>query len=97
MPADRLRRQLEAARFPLDASTRAAVRQCVFDYVDLMKANGCLPERVIVAVKRVAHDAGLDPSRSVIQRHTPISETDTLLVDMVGWSIQRFYSPGHDS
>jgi hypothetical protein len=97
MPADRLRRQLEAARFPLNAPTRAAVRQRVFDYVDLLKADHWPPERVIVAVKRVAHKAGLDPSRSVIQLRTPISEADTLLVDMVGWSIQRYYRLERDS
>jgi hypothetical protein len=98
MPADRLRAQLTTLAFPLDARARAAVERCVYDYVDALKALGWPPERVIVAVKRVAQEAGLSQSTGVLLPwRTGYPTHDQLLVDMVGWSIERYYGKTQSS
>jgi len=61
--------------------------------VDHLKAAGWSPERVIVAVKRIADDAGLRPSRAVLAAQGALSPSDALLVRMVEWCIQRYYQP----
>jgi hypothetical protein len=62
----------------------------VFEYADELKGLGLPPERVIVAVKRVANEAGLHSSR-VIPSPRHLEGKDKLLVDMVGWCIERYY------
>jgi len=61
--------------------------------VDHLKAAGWPPERVIVAVKRIADDAGLRPSRAVLAAQGALSPSDALIVRMVEWCIQRYYEP----
>ena len=91
MPADRLRRQLADVEFPLSGDKRADIRRCVDEYVDSLRALEWPPERVIVAVKRIANDVGLNSSARVTLPAASISDPDRLLVDMVGWCIQRYY------
>lgn len=97
MPANRLRLVLLDVEFPLSVAKRADIERCVDDYVDSLKALHWPPERVIVAVKRIAHDAGMHPSPRVVRTDTSISARDKLLVDMVGWSINRYYRTEADS
>jgi len=88
-----LRSQLATLHVPLDRTTRVALRARVSRYVDETKRLGWTPQRVIVAVKQIAHDAGLSASPRVVgapPAHA-MTPTDRLLVDMVGWCIDRYY------
>lgn len=67
---------------PLDASTEDGVQRLIWDFVDDRKAEGSPPERVILAVKQIALEAGLKPTMS-----------DDFFVEMVGWCIQRYFHP----
>ena len=95
MPTDRLRQQLADVEFPLTVAKRADIERCVDDYVDALKARKWPPERVIVAVKRIAHDAGMSPSQRVLATDASISDRNALLVDMVGWTIARYFGEQH--
>jgi hypothetical protein len=91
--ATELRSQLASLHVPLDRTTRVALRARVSRYVDETKRLGWTPQRVIVAVKQIAYDAGLSASPRVVgapPAHA-MTPTDRLLVDMVGWCIDRYY------
>lgn len=75
------------ARQPLQ---HAELRRRVHAAVDDFKAAGWPPERAIVAVKQVAFDVGMAPSRGVVGRE-PLTEQDAAIVDMVRWTIERYY------
>jgi hypothetical protein len=70
-------------------------RACV--YVDELKDAGWPPERVIVAVKHLANDAGFRTSSGVLYNGQLESSGDSMLVDLVGWCIHRYYEmhPGN--
>ncbi|MFI5228777.1 MAG: hypothetical protein ACHQWU_06895 [Gemmatimonadales bacterium] len=91
MPAERLRSQLAALHFPLDSPTRTGVQRCVCEYVDAMKADHWPPERMLVGLKRIAAESGLTSS-SLPARESRASRAE-LLMDMVAWSIERYYDP----
>jgi hypothetical protein len=93
LTAIELRSHLSALHIPLDRSTRVALRAHVARYVDEGKELGWTPQHVIVAVKRIAHDAGLRPSENIVESPTRLAmtATDRLLVDLVGWCIDRYY------
>lgn len=94
-PATELLRQLAELRLPLDGSARDSLRTAVADYVDQTKRLGWAPERVLVGVKRVAHEAGLRPSTRIVLTAAShgLNEKDALLLDLIGWSIDRYYDP----
>jgi hypothetical protein len=56
-----------------------------------MKAQGWQAERIIVALKRLANDAGLYVSPRVVWAPEIARGPDSLMVEMVGWCIERFY------
>jgi hypothetical protein len=91
MPAERLRRRLADLTFPLDAAARSDVQRCVYEYVDSMKTQESPPERVLVGLKRIAEESGIRSN------HLPAPESRAsradLLMDMVAWSIERYYAP----
>jgi hypothetical protein len=87
-----LKQWLSFVRRPMTERTTRELREMVWQYVDDRKAAGWLPERVIVAVKQIAREAGLRPSVHVASPKAEISTTDELLVEMVGWVIHRYYS-----
>lgn len=91
MPADRLRRRLADLTFPLDDSARSEVRRCVDEYVDSLKAQEAPPERVLIGLKRIAEEAGVR-SRALVGAERRGSRSD-LMMDMVAWSIERYYTP----
>ena len=93
MPAERLRQQLAGLTFPLDDKTRREIRHCVADYVDSVKAQHSLPERVLIDLKRIAADAGVQAS-ALLTADSRVSRAD-LLMDIVAWSIERYYAPRH--
>lgn len=67
------------------------VKRLVYDYVDWVKAQNWPPERVIVGLKRIAEESGIR-SNSLSARESRASRSD-LLMDMVAWSIERYYGP----
>lgn len=92
--ATQLRQHFVEVRLPLDLSARRALQARVRAYVGEAKERGVPPERVIVAVKRMAHEAGLRPSARVVltMPHTPLNAKDQLLAELVGWCIERYYA-----
>jgi hypothetical protein len=92
----KLRRALTGLQFPLSHETISAVRSQVFDFVDDMKAQGWQAERIIVAVKRLANDAGVYVSPRIVWSPEIVRGPDSLMVAMVGWCIERYYQTGAD-
>ena len=86
-----LQQRLTAVRPPVDPTTEAEVRELVWAFVDEGKAAGWPPERIIVAIKQIAREAGLMPTALVIQRNVAPTLVDKFLVDMVGWCIHRYF------
>jgi hypothetical protein len=60
--------------------------------VDDLKAEGWPPERVIIAVKRVAEEAGIRTTHGVLSTTAPLTQQDMATVNAVRWCIQRYYS-----
>jgi len=88
-----LQQRLASLRPPVDPDTEREVQQLVWAFVDDRKAAGWPAERVVVAVKQIAREAGLHPTTLVIQREAKPTTLDEFLVDMVGWCIHRYYRP----
>lgn len=63
----------------------------VNDFVDMAKAEGWPVERVIVAIKQVAADAGVRGSTDVLRARGALREQDALLLNVVRWSVERYY------
>jgi len=84
--------QLSGLKVPLSPATRTTVYAGVCEYVDAVKAMGWPPERVIVAVKRIAADAGVQSSTRMMLTGGALTDRDQLLVDLVGWCIERYYA-----
>ena len=64
--------------------------QRVSAVVDELKGAGWPPERVIVAVKQLAAEAGIAPTPSVIAAST-LNEQDAVVVALVRWCVERYY------
>jgi hypothetical protein len=92
----KLRRALTGLQFPLSDEAIAAIRTRVFEFVDDMRAQGWQAERIIVAVKRLANDAGLYVSPRVIWSPEIVRGPDSLMVEVVGWCIARYYEGRND-
>jgi len=91
MPDERLRRRLADLTFPLDDDARREVRRHVDEYVDAMKRQDLPPERVLIGLKRIAEEARIR-SKALPTAEARGSRTD-LVMDMVAWSIERYYAP----
>lgn len=59
--------------------------------VDDLRALGWPPERVIVAVKQVAEDAGVRGSRNVLRVSGGLTGADQILQNIVRWCIEHYY------
>jgi len=92
----KLRRVLTGLQFPLPDETISAIRRQVFDFADDMRAQGWQAGRIIVAVKRLANDAGVYASPRVVWSPEIVRGPDSLMVDMVGWCIESYYQSGDD-
>jgi len=90
--AGALQARLDDLRFPLNDAAERELRDSVFAYADALKGLDLPVERIIVSVKRLANDAGIYASRHVPTR-TELAGKDKLVVDLVGWCIQRYYDP----
>jgi len=91
MQAMALQERLASLRVPPDPDAEREVQSLVWNFVDDRKAAGWTPERVIVAVKQIAREAGLKPTPMVIKRDAKLATTDDFLVEMVGWCIDRYF------
>lgn len=90
---DRLRAQLASLRFPIDAGAHYELKQRVCDYVDALRALGWPPERVIVALRRITAEAGIQPSAHVTLVGQLTSDRDQLLVTIVKCCLERYSDP----
>ena len=68
-----------------------ALREQLCAVVDDFKAAGWLPERVIIAVKQIAEDAGLRPSRALLHNRAALSERDIMIMSIIRWSIEHYF------
>jgi hypothetical protein len=93
MTGTSLQQRLASLQVPLDPESRLEVQWLVWSFVDDRKAAGWPPERVIIAVKQIARDVGLQPSVFIIDRDAPLTTVDGFLVEMVSWCIARYYKP----
>ena len=75
----------------LDANRQVVLQQQVCAVVEDFKAAGWQPERVIIAVKQIAADAGLKASPRVLSAATPLTERDAVIGDLVRWCIEHYY------
>ena len=82
-----LRQLLLDAELPLSGSAMATLRAQVFAFADEKKAEGWSAEQIIVGIKQIADEAGLRASSN----GQPSSPSDALLVDLVSWSVERYY------
>jgi hypothetical protein len=62
----KLRRALTDLQFPLSDEALSDIQSQVFEFADDMRGQGWQPERIIVAMKRLANDAGVYASPRVI-------------------------------
>jgi hypothetical protein len=90
--AGALETRLAGITFPLSRDDETDICVRVFKYADELKSLGMPPERVIVAVKRVADAAGIRSTRRIAWRGEPLAGRDKLLVDMVVWCIEGYYT-----
>jgi len=88
-----LQTRLSEVQFPLSEPVEREIRRHVYTYADELRALGVPPERVIVAVKQVAEDAGLGEAPNPIAQSGEEFRTDSekLVSDMVSWSIDSYY------
>lgn len=88
----KLRRALTGLQFPLSDETVSGIRSLIFEFTDDMRGEGWPLERIIVAVNRLANDAGVYVSPRVIWSREVVRGPDSLVVDMVGWCVARYSS-----
>lgn len=82
-PTKRLEQAFAAARLAPDGAM-PRLKQAVHEFVAEKHAEGCKPEVVIVALKRVAQSAGVCASSPVARRGFTIG--DRLITDAVTWA-----------
>jgi hypothetical protein len=88
---DLLRLHLESASRQLDVLAILHLRAALQVYVAELQGRGEPIERIIVAVKRVAADAGLRPSSDLPLTDAALDPNDRLLVDIVRWAVEHYY------
>ena len=87
-----LRLALSSIKLPLSTEARGPLRAQVFAYVDALKAAGRPPEQIIVAVKKLAFDAGYQATSHIVYSDK-VYGPDALIVELVGWCIEQYYGP----
>jgi hypothetical protein len=85
--------QLRWMSSPLDDPASTDLRRALAFYVDELRDSDWRLEDVILAVKRVAWEAGIRPSRQFPSPGEPRTPNDRLLVDMVRWTTEYFVHP----
>lgn len=90
-----LRLALKSIKLPLSSETRGPLRLEVFSYVDGLKAAGRPPEQVILAVKKLAFDAGYQTTSHIVYSDK-VYGPDALIVELVAWCIERYFGSRDD-
>ena len=72
-------------------ATDKELREEVCGVVDELKAAGWPPERAVIAIKEIAHEAGLTQSQGVLVRDRDLAPRDALLAKVVRWTIECYY------
>ena len=67
------------------------LRERVCAVVEDLRALEWPPERVIIAVKQVAEDAGLRSSRRVLMVSGSLTPNDEVVQNLVRWCIEHYY------
>jgi hypothetical protein len=63
----------------------------VCSVVDDLRELGWPPERVIIAMKELANEAGLRPSTHLMTVNDSLGPKDAVLAKVVRWCIERYY------
>src|ERR1041385_6537135 len=87
-----LQATLANLRFPVAAPIERDVHQQVCDYVDALKLVGMPPERVLLAVKSLANQAAIYATPHLVAPRDRLVGKDKLLVDLVSWTIERYFA-----
>jgi hypothetical protein len=88
---ERLRDALATLDVPVSMDSRADIEARVCEYVDSLRALDWPPERIIVAVKRAANEAGFHASRGVWDPSLKTWSREELLTALVGWCIAHYF------
>lgn len=86
-----LQARLANISFPLDATVEREIQRLVFEYTAELRRVGQPPERVLMAVKYTANQAGIYATARLASSQVQLEGRDKLLVDMVKWCIERYY------
>jgi hypothetical protein len=86
-----LRARLSNATFPLTRSAEDEIRRFVSQYAGELRQLGLPPERVLVALKRAAYEAGIDASPLSVPGGLSIGEKSRLMDKIVRWCIAGYY------
>ena len=86
-----LRARLSEIRFPLDPPIEREIQRQVCAFADELKELGLPPERIILAVKRAANEAGIYSTIRISGFSRNLDGPDKLLADMAGWCIHQYY------
>jgi hypothetical protein len=57
-----------------------------------LKALGWPPERVVVAIKQIAEDAGLSHTRGLFIVSSPLIEQNAVIMAIVRWAIVQYFA-----
>ena len=94
--AGTLRDRLARVTMPPTPHDLDEVREVVSRYTSDLQSRGWPPERVIMAVKRAAREAGLRASANQALAESRWTDTDKLLAELVRWCIARYYDSPED-
>ena len=95
----RLRDELTQLTETMNAGNAARedkLRERVCTAVADLRNLGWPPERVIVAVKQLAADAGLRPSRNLLIISGQLTRHDEIVQRIVRWCIEEYYGAARD-
>lgn len=68
------------------------IRDHVHAVVDELKSFGWTADRINLALKEIALDAGVQPSHAIIVESASATKSDALLASLMRWSLERFRS-----
>jgi hypothetical protein len=88
---------LEKVQRAPETVPKRELRDHVYAVVDAGRELHWPPERVIIAVKKCATDAGLRPSQQIMSDTGTLLPSDELLTDLIRWAIERYYKKSNDS
>jgi hypothetical protein len=86
--AQDLQAVLASLPFTMDDQRSAELRERVCAFVDEMKGRDLPPERILSALKRIAHDAGVRPA-SVTSSGVKLEPEGIVLQQLVRWCIEH--------